>query len=271
MLSQADSLADELPLAVNEPPPSFARVNTNDAVLSTQPNSDIQKQFADLRSYLDHIKTPLFDIALSSANRIVFRRRKLWDDAIEKMKLFYNISESNPLPITPMEIEFIGEEGADGGGLRREFFCKVFKKSADKLITGAENNLTFRRDAHKLERKEFENFGKLTPLAFIHGYDGQHNWCQNPIQYVLDPDDVGIYYDVEAIPDGEVKAKMLELSAAQDVESMNKVLDCNLLIDARFEAGFNCIQHIQLKSTEYPCNGTPRYLACDLPSCLIST
>eukprot|EP00794_Sanderia_malayensis_P004333 gene4333-4908_t len=77
MLSQADSLGDELPLAINELPPAFLRMNTNHAALSTQPNSDIQKQFADLRSYLDHNKTPLIDIALSSTNRIVVRRRKL--------------------------------------------------------------------------------------------------------------------------------------------------------------------------------------------------
>ena len=139
-----------------------------------------------------------------------------------------------------MQIEFIGKEGADGGGLRREFFCKIFEKSAEMLMAGAENNLTFRRDAHKLEKKEFENFGKLIGLAFMHGCDGPHNWFQNLIQYVLDPDDAAIHYDFEAILDGEVKAKMLELSATQNVESMNEVLDGDLLIDARFESGFNC-------------------------------
>ena len=108
-------------------------------------------------------------------------------------------------------------------------------------MAGAENNLTFRRDAHRLEKKEFEYFGKLVALSLINGCDGPHNWCQNLIQYVLDPDDVAIHYDIEAIPDGEVKAKMMELAATKDVESMNRVLDCDLLIDARFEAGFNCI------------------------------
>ncbi len=80
-------------------------------------------------------------------NTIVVRRRKLLDDAMEKMKLFYHIYESNPLSITPMQIEFIGKEDADAGGLRRKCFYKIFEKSAEKLMAGAENNLTFRRDA----------------------------------------------------------------------------------------------------------------------------
>ena len=86
MLTESDSLAHEQPLASDELPPAF---NANDAVLSSQ--------FANLRSYLDHIKPPLIDRDFSFVNRIVVRRRKLWDDTMEKMKLFYNIYESNPL------------------------------------------------------------------------------------------------------------------------------------------------------------------------------
>ena len=83
-----------------------------------------------------------------------------------------------------------------------------------KLMAGGENMLTFRRDAHKLESREFEMFGKLIALAFLNGYDGPHNWCPNLIQYVLDPDDNEIKFDIEAIPDGEVKEQSLQTLSA---------------------------------------------------------
>ncbi len=37
---------------------------------------------------------------------------------------------------------------------------------------------------------------------------------------------------VDAIPDGEVKVKMMELAATKDIENMNKALDYNLFVDA---------------------------------------
>ena len=230
-----DSSSDEFPPAFN-----IQSTDTNKDTSVRQGNSDIKESFANLSSHLAHVVAGLQDRVLSSVNRIVVRRRKLWEDAMEKVSLFYDSHESNPSLVIPLEIEFIGEEGVDGGGVRREFFCIAFEKSPQKLMAGGENMLTFRRDAHKLESKEFETFGKLIALAFLNGCDSPHNWCPNLIQYVLDPDDNEINFDIEAIPDGEVKAKMLELAATIDDKSMNKVLDCDILTDARFEAGFNC-------------------------------
>ena len=63
MLSDEDYLADELALVATELPPAFLGVDENDAMISNQPNTEIPKHFADLRSYLDHVKTPLLEIA----------------------------------------------------------------------------------------------------------------------------------------------------------------------------------------------------------------
>ena len=171
-------------------------------------------------------------------NKLVIRRRNLRDDAMEKISIFFPESD-NTSGVTLIDVQFLGEEGLDGGGVKREFFCKSFEKSVHKLMAGGENMLTFRRDAHLLEEKAFENYGKLMSLALINKCDGPHNWCKSLTHYMLDPEDNTIEYEVDAIPDGDIKRLILDLKVAPDQESIHKLLANELLTDARFDAGFN--------------------------------
>eukprot|EP00112_Aurelia_sp_Birch-Aquarium-sp1_P025256 Seg831.11 transcript_id=Seg831.11/GoldUCD/mRNA.D3Y31 product="E3 ISG15-protein ligase HERC5" protein_id=Seg831.11/GoldUCD/D3Y31 len=184
--------------------------------------------FDSLSSHLAHITPNLLERALLPVTRLVVRRRRLWEDTIEKIPSFFD----KPDCVTNIEVEFVGEEGVDGGGVRREFFCKLFEKSAGKIMSGAENSLTFIRDSQRLERNEYEYFGQAIALAFLNGCEGPHNWCTNLIEYILDPEDRSIQYKAEGIPDGMVRTAVMQLKAVADQENMDKLLDQDVLADA---------------------------------------
>jgi hypothetical protein len=76
-------------------------------------------------------------------------------------------------------VNFIGEEGLDAGGLRREFFSLLFEKS-DLL----ENN-SFCLDAAKLAKKHYKLLGRATALAILYGHPGPQYFNQHITQYIV--------------------------------------------------------------------------------------
>ena len=96
-----------------------------------------------LYSHLEYITATPLERTMLAINKLVIRRRNLWDDAMEKISIFFPESD-NTSGVTLIDVQFLGEEGLDGGGVKREFFCKIFEKSVHKLMAGGENMLTFR-------------------------------------------------------------------------------------------------------------------------------
>eukprot|EP00794_Sanderia_malayensis_P014820 gene14820-16360_t len=145
--------------------PKKAKLDIETMFIDSDPY-DFPPCTSDLSSHLTHLTPSAVERALLAKNIMVVRRRKLWEDAIEKVNLFYDAAgctDNN----TNIEVQFVGEEGVDGGGVRREFFCKLFEKSVEKIMTGAENQLTFKRDSQRLERNEYFCFGKAIALSFL--------------------------------------------------------------------------------------------------------
>jgi hypothetical protein len=82
-------------------------------------------------------------------------------------------------------VNFIGEEGLDSGGLRREFFTLLFELS-DLLEHGS-----FRVDTVKLFKKHYLLLGKTTAVALIHGHPGPQCFNEavtNFITKCMEPD-----------------------------------------------------------------------------------
>lgn len=66
----------------------------------------------------------------------------------------------------PLRVHFIGEEGIDSGGLRREFFTLLFKN------TDIFEESSLRLDSNLLSKKQYKVIGKATALALINGHPG---------------------------------------------------------------------------------------------------
>eukprot|EP00794_Sanderia_malayensis_P014581 gene14581-16084_t len=134
---------------------------------------------------------------------VAVRIKKAYSDAVQKFKLFFDKA-----PLGPISIEFIGEVAVDDGGPLREFFTIIFESAPGHVLTGNENNYTLCHDAHKLERKEYEIYGKFAAASLLQGGPGPHIWCRPLTQYVL-----GIEPKIvlEDIPDYEVQQKLLHI------------------------------------------------------------
>ncbi|WAR07977.1 hypothetical protein MAR_017935 [Mya arenaria] len=76
-------------------------------------------------------------------------------------------------------VKFIGEEGVDAGGLRRELFSLVFEK------TPLLDRNTFSNEACSLQHGEYIILGKLVSLTFIYGHPGLKTLHQTIIKYIL--------------------------------------------------------------------------------------
>ena len=73
----------------------------------------------------------------------------------------------------PLYIDLIGEEADDYGGVTREYFSEIFEVCINKLFHGSSSkNLTPLHDLTRLEKNEFEIFGKLLSLALSHSCPG---------------------------------------------------------------------------------------------------
>ena len=87
-------------------------------------------------------------------------RRKLWRDVVAKLSKFTNEDLSIPL-----FVDFIGEDGADYGGLTREFFSAVHDEVSIILFHGPPNNYYPQHNQERLKKREYEIFGKIVSLA----------------------------------------------------------------------------------------------------------
>ncbi|XP_052811813.1 uncharacterized protein LOC128239278 isoform X3 [Mya arenaria] len=76
-------------------------------------------------------------------------------------------------------VKFIGEDGVDAGGLRRELFSLVFEK------TPLLDRNTFSNEACSLQHGEYIILGKLVSLTFIYGHPGLKTLHQTIIKYIL--------------------------------------------------------------------------------------
>ena len=91
-------------------------------------------------------------------------------------------------------VEFVGEEGLDTGGLRREFFSLLFKSSPvfEKGV--------FSHDSSLLENKNYLYMGKFVAMAILTGHPGPR--CLN--DYIADFIITGKEPDVHSAPAAEI-------------------------------------------------------------------
>jgi len=92
------------------------------------------------RHSLDSILKPLFENVINEEMQVIpIRRRHLWADALR------SFTKTSFLVNTLLNVNFIGEEGADSGGPRREFLQLLMKKLIKEsgVLTGNERRMTF--------------------------------------------------------------------------------------------------------------------------------
>ena len=65
--------------------------------------------------------------------KLTVRRRKLWTDTVQKLKRAFKEG------ISPLVIEFVGEEANDVGGPLKEYFSVAFEEAQRHLMCSGSN------------------------------------------------------------------------------------------------------------------------------------
>ena len=187
-----------------------------------------EKTYVTLSEELEELAKPLFSsLEKEDALTMIVRRRRIWDDSINKILLFEEES------LKRLNFRFVGEMGADYGGPTREFFAILLEGAP--ILSGVENSHVFLRDAMRLDRREYEAYGRLVALALLHKCAGPHNLSRSLVDYILDPENV--VYNPNDIPDFEVRRLVLQLMECNTTASMDML--SQELDDIRIDAGYN--------------------------------
>ena len=80
---------------------------------------------------------------------------------------------------SPFRVKFLGEEGIDQGGPRREFFSLLL--SNFPVFEGK----SFSVDSSFLINKDYNTLGKVTSLAILNGHPGPKRFGEHIVNYIL--------------------------------------------------------------------------------------
>ena len=81
--------------------------------------------------------------------------------------------------------------------------------------------------------KDYEVYGKLLALSFLHGGPGPHNWSKPMAQYVLglEPE-----LSMDCLPIFEIQQKLTDVNSCSSQEELDRLLSD---FEERFDAGYN--------------------------------
>ena len=109
------------------------------------------------------------------------RRSHFWEDAKRELE---SLEEKEWCP--QFKVTFLGEAGADTGGLSREFVSLFYQNAAvSNLVQVTEPFLTLNHDLAALEKGRFKLFGRFIGLALLNGHQGPQFFSQTLVNHIL--------------------------------------------------------------------------------------
>lgn len=141
---------------------------------------------------------------IDNSHTIKIRRNRLWDDACTEFSKDFDHSK-------PLQVQFVGEDGIDGGGLRREFFSLAIQK-AGNLLEGPSDRKVFRHNLVALNCKKYKILGTIVAFSVIYGGPLPSYLSPPIVHYLLyGHDGSNCNATVDDIPSKEFKAKILKV------------------------------------------------------------
>lgn len=138
---------------------------------------------------------------ISAVQVIRVNHTSLWEDACAHFLIPFNYSEH-------LQIEFVGEEGIDGGGLSREFFS-LLMQSADELLEGPPNNKVFRHNLLALKAYKFKAFGIIVALSIMNGGPVPTYFALPLLRYLTEG--FNVTARIDDVPDLSIREKIREV------------------------------------------------------------
>lgn len=134
------------------------------------------------------------DEDVAAAFREIEKKSNIWSLSVVRSNFILTATEELKFGkesdwLCPIRVSFLGEEGLDNGGLRREFFTLLFNSSP--VFDGK----SFTVNSEYLAEKQYTLLGKATALAVLNGHPGPRRFNKHLVNYMLmgkepDMDDV---------------------------------------------------------------------------------
>ena len=139
-----------------------------------------------------------------------------------------------------VRITFVGEAGADTGGLAREFFSLFYTNAAtSSLLSGEYPYYTFSHDIHALQADKYKLFGKVVALSLLNSHPGPHYFCPSVAKYIVDSGPITNQKELlMELPRkcGPLREKLARIADCTDEEVFAQLVDD---LPERFEFGFS--------------------------------
>ncbi|KAL4236020.1 hypothetical protein ACF0H5_004407 [Mactra antiquata] len=158
-------------------------------------------------------------------SHLTIDREKLFKQAIS----FYKSDKKNchtQLMIT-FEKGGIEEEGLDGSGLRREFYCSFFREclysTKNVMFVGSRRRMLPSNDMSMVQNGFFEALGKAIVASILNGDCGFPYLAPVVFYYLID-EDVTTHLTLEDVPDMDIKYLIDSLLKAQTDSEINEII-----------------------------------------------
>ena len=142
----------------------------------------------------------------SQYQRIVIRRRHLWEDALERFQLGINFHKY-------IHVTFIQDPAVDEGGPLREFLRLLMGRVATNncLFCGGEDCRVPTPNMMELEKRTYQHVGEMIAVSLIHGGPAPSFFASSVVNYMV----YGlkkVKASVDEVPYSDIVKKLKEVS-----------------------------------------------------------
>ncbi|XP_019859560.1 PREDICTED: uncharacterized protein LOC109587781 [Amphimedon queenslandica] len=207
--------------------PSFSPIHSPPASQEVDANESYVKTFTSMLDVVTHLQNFIDD---TNVFYLSVRREDLLASALA------GINSASFSPIKQLEVEFLGEEAVDGGGVKREFFRLLAYEVKLFMCVGKKNCYELRHDTPGLQANKFERLGLLMSASLAHGGSGFPFFSLSVYDYICGKEIRDIDIDIESMPNGEAFYLLKEIQDMTDDLAFQKALSdhCDILFSTGF-------------------------------------
>ena len=159
-----------------------------------------------IEAILHRQKAKMLPIDKSEYQRIVVRRKHLWDDALHRFQSGINFHKY-------IRITFVGEPAVDDGGPLREFLHLVMGAIATSnyLFHGREDCRVPIPNQAELERHTYQHVGEMIAVSLVNGGPAPSFFAPSVVEYIVHGMSK-VKATVSEVPSQRIKNKLEKVS-----------------------------------------------------------
>ena len=159
-----------------------------------------------VETILHRQKVKMLPVDRSEYQRIVVRRKHLWEDALRRFRSGINFQKY-------IRITFVGEPAVDDGGPLWEFLHRLMGAIASNncLFQGREDCRVPTPNVTALEKRTYQHVGEMISVSLIHGGPSPTFFAPSVVDYIVHGM-TKVTATIGEVPDDNIRRKLDEVS-----------------------------------------------------------